>query len=70
MNATLASLPIKVNGIPMGQSSIDLVTWDLNRKGSFSVKSYYVKVASLPSSHLPPHLEICFPWKLLWKGPS
>jgi len=34
-DATLVSILIKLNGIPVGQSSLDSVGWDLNPKGSF-----------------------------------
>jgi len=37
--ATLVGLLIRLSGIPMGQSSLDSVTWDLNPTGSFTVKS-------------------------------
>jgi len=44
-DASLRSLLIKLNGISLGQSSLDPVRWDLNPKGSFTVKSFYMKLA-------------------------
>ena len=51
-DAYLISLLIKLNEILIGQSSLDSVKWDLNPKGSFTVKSYYIRLASVPSAPL------------------
>ena len=60
-DASIISLHIKLNGILIGQSSPDSVRWDLNPKGSFTVKSYYLRLASVPSSSLHRILGMCFP---------
>ena len=67
-DASLVSLLIKLNGIPIGQSFVDSVIWYLNSKGCFTVKSYYVKIASVPSSPLHLISRMCFPWNLIWKS--
>ena len=65
--ASLLSLLRKLNGMLIRQSPLDLVKWDLNPKGSFTVKSYYLRLASVPSASW--HLRgRPFPWKLIWSS--
>ena len=67
-DASLISLLIKLNGILIGQSSLDSVKWDLNPKGSFTVKSYYMRLASGPFTPVHRIWGLCFPWKIIWKS--
>lgn len=50
---TLASFLDKLNEAKLGDSLSDMVGWDLNSKGVFSVRSYYLKLLLLrfPSLH-------------------
>ena len=79
----LVSFLSKLHGITVHHSSYDSVKWDLNPKGIFTVKSFYMKLHSLASSHIQlfsvdhlptrlfqnPWLHLKFPFCLVGKLP-
>ena len=42
--------------------------WDLNSKGIFTVKSYYLKLLSYSSFAIQASSSRRFPWKIIWKN--
>jgi len=64
---TLVRFFDKLNDTTPGNSSHDPVKWDLNSKGDFTVKSYYLKLLYLNNPSLQIHFEGGFPFKLIWR---
>jgi len=51
----------------LGDSSQDSTKWDLNPKGDFTMKSYYLHLLlNSPSQHFP--FEGGFPYSLIWRS--
>jgi len=63
---SLVSFFNTLNCHKIGDSSHDLVKWDLDSKGDAAVKSYYLKAFELSFLHFP--FEGGFPWKLIWRS--
>ena len=47
------------------QDSTDAVFWNLNSKGSFTVKSYYLKLLSYSSFAIQARASGRFPWRII-----
>ena len=66
-DTSLATFLNKLNGItPL--DSPDVVTWNLNSKGIFTVKSYYLNLLSYSSLAFQASSIGRFPWKIIWKN--
>ena len=57
----------KLNEANLGESSLDKVRWDLNTKGCFTVRSFYLKLLHLNCSSSETICDRGFPYKLMWK---
>jgi len=64
---TLVSFFNKLNDVKLGDSPHDIVRWDLDFEGDFTVKSYYLKLLhlNLPCLH---DLFGGFPHELIWRS--
>jgi len=58
----------KLNDANLGDFSFDKVTWDLNTKGCFIVRSFYLKLLHSNYSLLEALCDKGFPCKLAWKS--
>ena len=58
----------KLNEANLGDSSLHKVRWDLNTKGCFIVRSFYLKLLHLNYSSLETLCDRGFPCKLMWKS--
>ena len=58
----------KLNEANLGESSLDKVRWDLNTKGCFTVRSFYLKLLHLNYSSPETRCDRGFPCKFVWKS--
>ena len=68
MMRLMLAFSLSFNRVSVRESSFDLVRWDLNSKGIFTVRSYYMKFLSLLSLPLWPPLGERFLQRLIWKS--
>ena len=66
-DSILTSFLNKLNEVKP-QEAIDMVSWDLNAKGVFTVKSHYIKLLSYSSFAIQASAIGLFPWKIIWKN--
>jgi len=66
-DTSLATFLNKLNEItPL--DSLDVVAWNLNSKGVFTIKSYYIKLLSYSSLAFLASSVGRFSWKIIWKN--
>ena len=62
----LVSFFNKLNSHNLGDSSQDSVKWDLNPKGEFTVKSFYLQLLLVNHPYSP--FGGGFPYRLIWRS--
>ena len=66
-DSTLSSFLTKLNEVTPHDSN-DEVSWDLNSKGVFTIKSYYLKIISYSSYVIQSGSFGRFPRKIIWQN--